>query len=477
MPTELPSLDYSQQVTSHSAKQDKIEMTLGTWRLEGHTEDIQAVREYMSVPPSDWRNDPGQNWPAYSMLFNRPDESGLGSRPMEFRRGDLQLGPEGQRQTRSAPLWAGHWRFSSFQGNSGTTTHLAVSINPTTFARSQRYRAIPSQPGNFGVIPSDFVKEPRWGPLNEFPLDGRNNWIPCGTIMEATSGERWWGNLESCFRSVLRTFERELERVSVNSDRNLHLVLAPRLNLKYCETYWEFATDDPILEIDRITPHLVAFSELEASTRSFDRLNADLQRDGHSRSIRIQCGQGREVCVYAKTNRRVRFEVRHRLRAPNGFLIPAAAQGRSTGHTATNWDAFTPLIQRLALDAAQTLNSLFAFIQQRQAMHSSPVTPFRLMLRIAQLIQDEAQAAIVLNLLVMDGQLSRRILPRSFRPALDALREAGILQPLANGRGATPRPYEPTQEYRAAFEWLRQSADVVFPAVPVRTRRISLPSP
>jgi hypothetical protein len=289
--------------------------------------------------------------------------------------------------------------------------------------------------------------------------------------MEATSGERWRGNLENCFRSVLRVFERELERVSVNSDRNLRLIRAPHLNLKYCETYWEFTTDDPILEIDRITPHLVAFSELEASTRSFDQLNADQQRDGHSRSIRIQYGQGREICVYAKTNRRVRFEVRHRLRAPNGFLIPAAAQGQGAGHTATNWDAFTPLIQRLALDAAQTLNSLFAFIQQRQAMHLSPVTPFRLMLRIAQLIQDEAQAAIVLNLLVLDGQLSRRVLPRAFRPALDSLREAGILQPLANGRGATPRPYEPTPEYRAAFEWLRQSAEVVFPAVPVRTRQ------
>lgn len=469
MPTELPRIDYTQQVTSDTAKQDKIELTLGNWALLGSQEDIEAVREHMSVPGEHLRSDPSVNWDAYAKLFNRPDADGR--RAMEFRAGALALGPEGQQVSYPPPLWAGFWKFGPHQGDAGCVTSLDVSINPTRFARSQRYRAIPSRPGQYGVVPSDALNEPRWPQTGEFALDGSTNWIPRGHVMAATHGPLWRSNLERCFRGLIDCFDGELERVCSVPNWMIQIARAPRFNLQYCETYWEFAADDAPFEVERIAPILEAYSELQSSTRSFPLVDSERVRQGHSRSITIQCGQGREVRVYAKTNQRVRFEVKHRMTGHNGFIITSPVTGRRTGHTARSWEAFAPMVERLGMDAAQTLNSLFAFIQQRLAMHPSSTTPFRLMLRFAQLIQDDAQASILLNLLVMDGQVSRRVLPPSFHPALETLRQAGILQPLANGRGARPRPYEPTPQYCAAVEWLRQSAEVVFPAGPVRSQQ------
>lgn len=484
MSISLPPLNYAHRVNPDRAKHDKIEMELGAWCLDGSAEDMSGLRQFMSSPYLEDRGiqDIGE---AYAVLFKRHQDPDITPTMnfgrMAFRKEKVSIGG----REYAPPLVAGYWVFRP-QGDY-RVTHLDVSFNPTLFARLQRFGARPSQHGHYRWRPSYNAHDVPRLSEGEFSYDGKSNWLPQGPIMQA-SATLWPEILTASCEGLANWFEAILLRQCRERTASLQVIRAQSLNLKTCETYFEFTAADPVAEVMCIKPLLEAYSAGDASTRTYQQLNAETGVDGHSHSVRIQCGPGRELKVYAKTNQRVRFEVKHRMVGDNPHVIRATQRVRgraaprqpldepASGHTAGSYAAFPQFIARLSEDAASLLNRVFAFIQPRLTVTPSMTTPFFFMQRVIEVVGEPSRAASLLNLLLHDNMLQRRVLPPEFASSLDALLAEGILQTAQDGRTTRPYPYEIAPAFREALGWLRQSArPVVFPAVPVRTRSSTSP--
>lgn len=484
MPRELPPFSFSQRVSAESAKHDKISLEVGGWRFDGSVDDIQQLRDRMSVPDSEERTWEGMDWSTYAMIFNRPPTGGA----LSFRDSSLPL-PAGRQH---APLWSGKWRFSPFPNSPLTThvnvlTHLDVSFNPTRFLRNQNLCRVR---GSDGQPTSRYTYSPRFDVWNEqdsfngeFSLNGKDNWLPCGDYMEASTSSRWSAHLRASYMGYLHHFQSELARVIAFHSLGLDVTFAPYLNLKETETYWEFASFDPWADMKALVESVNEFSTQHRSIRTFETMLNEEGRIAHSRSITIQVGAGRELVIYAKTSRRIRLEVRHRMTGRNPFRIvrnsiPVPRNSGGGGahlqhrHTSENWETFFQFMAFLTDDAVTVVNRFLEAIESHNVARPVTQTGLSLLTKIMRICTNSERALTLVHMLAHDGKVHRCVLPETFDADLAALRRAGVLMP--KREGAVPYPYVVTADYEGALRVFQQLAQPLPPQS--RIRRLSPPA-
>lgn len=484
MPGELPTLDFSRRVTAQEARQDKLQLEIEGWSLSGSTEDLDFFRKQMSVPDANLRRGvmapeiPGN----FSHLFNRPGNARGWRKPMELR---------GER-----PAWAGKWVFSPY-GNQNvhlpvnTSTHFEVSVNPTRFVRYLRFRRVPAS-NEFIYLPTFYKRTVVKEVNGEFPLDDNDNWLPQGDSLEFSSAERWPSLLQTCFTGFLNHFESELARIIARHENRVSMMRGPRsFNLQTTETYFEFAAESPMTEVARLESELRIFARRACEAEDYECRDVRTGQIFHSRCIRAELGKGRELVVYAKTNRRVRFEVRHNMVASPPFTIPtgAAPSARSRGrggthvptsHVARSWVGLVRMFDFIAGDAANVINRFFAFAQSRQSVTPSRITALVLIERILRRVPDRGRAIELIRMLAQDGAIRANVLPSGYDADICALigngAQAGIIQ-LSRGTPAQ-RTYIVAPQYNAAALRLRELAEPPPPPPPPPPQaRVRLPAP
>lgn len=401
-------------------------MILGNWIVEG----TPMISTSSAI---QWARQPKhQGEPAGEKHSNRGGVCliGLlsveaGESPLTVRRRRIAIG----NQVEFPPLFSGAWHFTKYvradpevETRSFTTLHLW--LNPTRYVSHQPpVTPLPdAERGSAWPAPIMFAPRARGdGVRGEVPLDGNDNWIPAGYRWGAfTKPVRWRRHLRTYLRGVTDTFTTELERINRPTPHATFYQPDQSLNLQTAETYWEFGSANPTALVATLRSLLSSFTAHER-TVSERRQMLDTSIDGNALTLTAEINPGRSVRIYAKTNRRVRIEVIHKLGGRYGYALAG-------GHTATAWGALAPMLDDLAEDAAALVNRMFSHFRDQSEVTPSHITAFAFLLEIVHHSRSIDTATTMLSLLVFNGAIAAEGTGTQMQRALHRLSNEGVLE-------------------------------------------------
>ena len=291
---------------------------------------------------------------------------------------------------------------------------LDLDLNPTRFVRHQGYVRNLRSDMDFGSLGAIQLRTGQPRNFAEYSLDGNDN-VLCTRRLEASASERLWPiQLERYWRGLWAM----LDHIFTESARIAGIVVRPRprFSLQTVESYWEFSTAEPIQLVRRIEPFVSSLAE-EATTSYY--YSASYERN--SPSLRVKLKKGLNLRIYAKTNRRVRFEIIHKLNRDR-------TTGRHTGHT---WDDFQRIMQTVTEYATGRINRVFDSLADQMPINANQASVCELVNAIVQAVPDPDLSQELLVILVSSGGRLNRLRNSGFDEAIDSLVEVGLIQTVA----------------------------------------------
>ncbi|AXI53666.1 hypothetical protein C1J05_03320 [Sulfitobacter sp. JL08] len=153
------------------------------------------------------------------------------------------------------------------------------------------------------------------------------------------------------------------------------------------EFYWEFDHPTPITFVDTLTHFLPRVAkQMRVTKKDIDRTTREVSFQSQSATIYLT--RKRQLRVYAKTNRRIRFEVEF----PSGY--------RSTAHTRSTYNSFADFrnaSSNLAREAADTLNKVLENLWGWVEPHELDATPEELRAAIVAASNDPFIATTLIH--------------------------------------------------------------------------------
>jgi hypothetical protein len=471
----LPDFSISTRVSAPSARQDKIEFTfpLGVFRdtetrpgLAMSGISVEEVAEYLGAPPLAVRGEANQDFAAaYSAFFTRP--TGRDSEQRLFLRREAITSLTHDERFETAPLCSGILNLEERGARASrfVTAVYWANLNPTRFVRYQDPNILRSHLAN--MLTPDLFSTRDNGDGDEIALDGADNWIPqreAAIWRSFTSDRNWPARLTDYFSAVETAMRGEMNRraqlSSVDGTGTLYFTASDEpWILRRVETYWEFANDGGPELLETIDRAMRSFCALSYVRRAFEGsgLNPERTRQRltpNEIAITGTAAPGIRVVVYAKTNRRIRFEVRH----DENNLSPRSPLKRLM-RSVNGVPGMLRALRLLSEDAAEVLN---VFLNHLERVLTDAVVPWQysatdFLFDVTKRCRDAVAAQVIVRLLVSEGGVSRT---DELTPSIDALRRAGILERAANRQGRQSATFIPTPAYRAAVDYLAEIADV-----------------
>jgi hypothetical protein len=447
--SSLQPFSFDVSVKAEDGRQDKIELTCEPFLIiDGDNEDVGQIKESLGVLRDDERSAYNSE-EAYleggsrGWIFNRP--STLGNQPLKIRRAETKLAGSSRLLP---PLFGGECRFRSWLPQQ-TSLGLRIELNPTRFARHQHAEGLGDrrsarEPRSALIFRQRPIKSAVAG---EYPLDApdSDNWIPTSPRFEKLKTNRGWnGLLKNYVRGVFRCIRAEIERAA---SVNFNAVSKPTdrsYRLRRVETYWEFSSPDPIKAVIDIYPLLKSFTEREVQRRHYPlvRRGEDLKQHHNSPVISVLVQGGVELVIYAKTNKRIRFEVRHNLdvkKTLNSAHPVVAVSSRGE---------LFPLFDEVRTDAAKVLNNVFRHMHSKGSYPSESLSTGRFLLDFVRALDGLKGADALLSMLIHNDKI---IMDENTREQVMALRQAGILEAVPRNN---KRANVLTDKYRKAVSLL-----------------------
>lgn len=447
----LPLLTAESRVEASQARQDRIVAEIGDWIVDGSREEIQ--RFYSAIGQLD----PVDPQPRLLAIAGRQHTS----RPEIL----IRRGIQNTQRNYGQPLLAGKIVSAShiIEGRNpspsriGRRLYFQGTLNPTRFVVHQpkfiRGRSI-IDPVH-GELPEIrmFTRSERNEPGDEAALDGRDNVIVTHRGLSYARPEAWQRHLERYLLAIPEVLDEELQEYA--DEAGVSIRMLPRSRIQTVETYWEFEVSDPTAFVRRIASTVMRLGR-NTQRRTYDVASSRTDVDGNQVSIRAEFQTGGVLKVYAKTQRRVRFEVEHNgdyfQRIPRNFP-------RLQGH-ASGW---VPLLGYLATQAAPVVNHLLQLIGEHAASIHENRNPFELAVRLVHVLGSPEAARELVSILANDGRIviGPKLIPRDKARALMA---DGVLTRVPIGRGV----YAIAPGYASALTYLQAFRP---PGVRRRSRR------
>ncbi len=443
----IPPFSFEATVSPEGAKHDKIEIGIEDGLIRGDEEDVWIFLNYLGSPPRHERNTPGLA--PYGLFFSRLRRRDPPFGRQTIRESELRTGRQGYPR----PLFGG-WLEVDHVHSDIWRIYARLSLNPTRFARHQ---PMPSRlslfqsPLAFPHFEANLFQREVGGELGgEFALVECDNWIPnIRTWQRFTSEPFWPHHLRNCLTRLPNALIGELRRVVDVTAPATRLEGHWTFNLRSVETYWEFLSNDPLGTVLRLHPMLEAFSARTVTASDY-RCSVTLE-DGpeNSRCLKLETRTGETLKIYAKTNRRIRFEISHQLCGDRGFRVPRG------GHTFSAIEGAFPLLSHLAGIAAERVNAVLRhfrlhatapdechtvlkFIADVQAACGDPEKAFQLLqiltsngsivvghgIPVGTVFRDELRRLVRREILMTSNQ--RYAVAPAYRQALNNMRESGI---------------------------------------------------
>lgn len=413
----------------------------------------------MAAPPENIRSDRSDNvMTAWGRWFTRPNARGSIRPAMKVRKdpftADGRIVPP--------PIFSGSWQFSHYVGQdldiqTRTNTHLRLHLNPTRFARHQ-----PSMPWRESrqpwPLPILFAEKASPEVNREIVLNDIDNWIPSvERMLRFTDSSRWQRHVARFFDAISDEFELELDRAcetypGPEVERTGHAI-----KLGEVETYWEFAAENSTGLVSTLEPLLKSFSRRERTTRQFSQ-DLDRSIDRNALSISVEVNPGRKIRIYAKTNRRVRIEVIHKLTGWNHYKIEG-------GRNARDSEELLGILSRLAQNAAELVNRMFQHLRLQSTIDIAQLSALELVTEICRHSRSTSTAFLILSLLLSHNSITPIGMDKKTRRALQRLSGGNVLTfNSSNGN------YTLTAKRRDALQRIKATGGITFLAARERAR-------
>lgn len=425
------------QVRAEDAFIDRMEMSIGAWGLYGSKTDVRSQLQALRQAEVFDRN--GEVIP----LFNSFNLAGLaGSFDIRFataRTDDKNIG--------QSPLIAGKMekpsRYTKFDKLDGTSFQLsfACTLNLTRWVQAQELKRIThlKRPRLASGYVMAMAPDEKWY-ADERPL------VPSTNVIIGSPKRYGYAKrhpLEIHFANYLRATSRMLNRAlaSSPSDGQRMPTRQRYYALREIEFYWEFDHDSPISYVWKVVrPALTLSARGFHGIREYGDPFSEVV--GQSPNVRVLLAKGVWLRIYAKTDRRVRYEI---------LLESAAVSKILRRRTAGSFQSIARSLGSLRTAATAYLNDVLPVINQGPPASSSH-TALVLLSEIQRACADHHLAETIAGALVAFG----RVTPFNndpLRSAVDKLKKAGILEPIV----PRSRHCVVTSHYREPLERLRQS--------------------
>ncbi len=437
-----------------------MEIMVHAGRVSDDPEDMQNFLHYLGSPPSD----PGYDPAAFGRIFTRQRN---GRSPF---RDQLIRSRATRNQPLSPPLFRGMLKIrNSSDSHSSWTLDALLSLNATRFVRHQQFPRRPSRsllqerPAFEHVMYEAETLANVNGEL-EFALIDADNWLPDDRLWNLFASPRFWQrHLEAYLRGTVEEIRVDLLRAAENANVRIERATEFPFSLQSVETYWEFYSDDPIGTVIALHSMLNSFAAATVATRDF-AIEAAMDEQENSRRLSLKTRVGETLKIYAKTNKRVRFEVTHILSGQRPFRLP------SGGRSFASIEGMVPLLGMLATIAATRVNEVLRHFRLRFSAPDENHTVLKLISDVQSAVQDPEKAFNLLQILTSNGSLvvgQGMPMGAIFRAELARLVRQGVLH-------RSNRRYSVTASYSQAIINLQQTG-VGFLLGP-RIRRRSLRS-
>ncbi len=426
----LPEFNTVTSVSATNAMVDRFELEIGDFALIGDEDDICYVLNHLShhTIPTAYARD--------VRLFNSGNLQNLRSR-IDIRFSDAGTGPG---QFRPRPIIAGGIKRVGFRSGRRSTARISgervrVSLkawlNLTRFVQAQRFRR-PSRPRN-PVLARPLV----------LAIDPQRSWfekerplLPADNLLIGSPhavGFARRHSIPDLMRMYLNAVEAEAIGLLVNqmSENSVQVQADPYQSLQALEVYWEFSDNDPIGLVERLCQPLYALSS-HIRVTNHDAENVEEETFNQSKCVTVDLAGGTRLRVYAKTTRRVRFEIEF-----SGKAIGLICSGQ----TASNTEDVLAKVEVLVDRAILHMNWVLERLRYEVPMGVRQESVVGLISKIARTMENTAMTEMAVSSLHTFG----RIAPEGNELMLEAahaLRRAGVLRTV--GRRSL---YVPTDTY------------------------------
>lgn len=208
------------------------------------------------------------------------------------------------------------------------------------------------------------------------------------------------------------------------------------------------ASGKPIELVRSLIPHLRAYRGLATETTHY---RAPVEgREVNSPSFTIRLGAHVALRLYAKTNRRIRFEIIHEKINHRELLgEPQTSHRNRPVPMPRPWEQIFHCLAAIRTQAAAELNGVLQFLSQRTRVEPSNISGFSLLIKIVAAVEDAALATTIVSLL-LDGAIAARNAGEELLRACRRLADAGVFAH-DNARCV----YDVTAPYARALDNLR----------------------
>ena len=420
-----------------NAQIDRIHMDIGSWALFGGRDQICSALSQLHH--TEVNSPEGE----CVQLFNQQVFQGV--RDIQHLR--FNSNPNRDSLNNSAPLLSGKgdfasWRYSpsSRRPDERARILFKTQLNLTRFLQAQRLKRItrldrPRLASNYVLAISP---EENWY-VDEIPLRPATNIIIGSNKKYAFALKRPRAEqLRDYLDLVQDTLDNAMQDAFEGSEATAEHI--PHFTIKEIEFYWEFDSNDPIDFVYDLQDVILVNGDT-IGVDLYETTHPSLEVTNQSPCLTIRLTQNIAVKVYAKTTRRVRFEVK---------LKDAGISTRAGGRAHDSVDGIVNMLPALADEAATRLSPVLQSIAAGPAPTGS-FTAVELMHRIVRAADDPHAAETIIAFLVSFG----RVAPYGNDPLLRAIRNLAD-----NGILRTHRPrsriYVITDEYRDALASLRR---------------------
>lgn len=472
---QVADFNPATQVTADSALHDKISLDLKGWFVAetsvtgpaGEGPDwgeLQNFANFLTSPPLLQRDAPAA---LYGTLFNRA--TGKRGRPRIMGCRKTPITSDGL--TIPEPLLGGKLVATVLRSQIDPEIRLFklvanLHLNSTRFIR--QLRPAYHRRHHLGPFDEIFAVPMPLHEGGETNFTSSENWLPQNPQRE-TSVPREQGHeqgligyIDAVRQRVAYEINRTVETINLTTPGRLTPPSrSSEARLSQVETYWEFFYHEPLRLVESMIGAARRFSG------STEEALFEVNTLGQSITIRVRIRAGVMLRIYAKTNRRVRFEIEHDLKKMSSSPL---------SRWVTDTAEFRPVFTDLRNEAAETVNRFFNDLGRPSAHPSQVRSPVALLFEIIRATRNEKHAKDLMEILCVNGRY--QVEPKDpLRSAVRRLYEWGVLEQ------SRPRVYSPSPAWAHAVSVLADQGrldDLLYSPVMAnfrQRRRAQLPPP
>ena len=433
----LPAFSFDEVVSANAGRQDKIEIAVEHGFIMDNAEDVGMFLHYLGSPPvAQARTAPG----AFGRIFNRR-RSGI----PPFRTQEIRVRSTAS-QPLPPPLFSGFMKIiNRRESPSIWMLHSLLSLNLTRFVRHQAIprpatRLLQDRPN---ILYGFYERNLPLDHEDEFPLVDSDNWIPDDRLWSHLAAPRLWPrHLRAFLTGAATEVHNDLLRAAEHATLVIQQSHQNPFSMYSVETYWEFYEYDPIRAVRALEPLLETYAAAAVDAWDAPR-HVRQERPENSRRLSIRTHTGETLKIYAKTNRRVRFEITHELSGNRPYRL---SEG---GHTFPVIEGAIPLLNHLAGVAAERVNDVLRHFRLHASAPNTQHTVLKFIFDVQAAFDDPNKAFQLLQILTHNGSL---VVGRGtvFRTELRRLHSRGVLY-------RSHRRYSVTPPYRQALANMQQT--------------------